>query len=106
MLGEKSINYTAEQETDLVRLYLAEVSVDELAERFDKSTRSIVAKLSRLGVYKSKTKTSGPKLTKAELVTQIAAILCVDETAFETFAKADKPALEKLLATLQAKMEV
>jgi hypothetical protein len=95
MANEKEVNYTAEQEAILIQQYKAGVSVEELANTFEKSQRSIIAKLSRLGVYKSKTgKNAAPRVTKADLVRDIEAILRLEEGTLQTFEKADKAALE------------
>jgi hypothetical protein len=95
MVSEKEVNYTAEQEAILIQQYKAGVSVEELANTFEKSQRSIIAKLSRLGVYKSKTgKNASPRVTKADLVRDIEAILRLEEGTLQTFEKADKAALE------------
>ena len=53
-MNAKTTNYTAEQTAAIVGEYTAGVSVEELADRMGKSVRSIVAKLSREGVYKKK----------------------------------------------------
>ena len=50
----KTVNYTPEQTTKMVADYQAGVTVDQIAEALGKSVRSIVAKLSREGVYKRK----------------------------------------------------
>ena len=52
---EKTVNYTPEQTAELVAAYVAdstEATVSAFAEKLGKTTRSIVAKLSREGVYK------------------------------------------------------
>lgn len=71
----KAVNYTPEQETQMAANYEAGMSVDEIAEALGKSVKSVVAKLSRLGVYKSKAKavTETARVTKASLVAQIEA---------------------------------
>jgi hypothetical protein len=95
MASEKSVNYTAEQEAELVHRYTAGESIEALAEDFGKSERSLIAKLSRLGVYKSKTgKNSGPRVTKASLVKDIENILQLPAGTLASFEKAEKAALE------------
>ena len=54
---EKTVNYTPEQTAELVTAYQAAPTaetVSAFAEKLGKTTRSIVAKLSREGVYKKK----------------------------------------------------
>ena len=64
----KTVNYTAEQTVEIVTAYQAGETVEALAERFQKSVRSIVAKLSREGVYKKKeyTTKNGEKVVKKD----------------------------------------
>jgi hypothetical protein len=67
-------NYSAEQTATAVTQYLAGATVETIAETLGKSIRSVVAKLSREGVYVAKTKTAGTsRVTKAALITAIAA---------------------------------
>lgn len=100
MANEKLINYTVEQEAELVRLYNEGMEPEDLAQQFNKSTRSVIAKLSRLGVYKSKTKSS-PKLTKAMIVTRLEDALGLECGVLSTFEKADKEALVAALAAVE-----
>jgi hypothetical protein len=58
-MTETKINYTPEQTLEIVQAYQAGATVEQLAERVGKSVRSVVAKLSREGVYVAKTKVSG-----------------------------------------------
>ena len=100
MASEKTVNYTAEQEAELVARYQAGETTAELAEAFGKGVRSVIAKLSRLGVYKAKEKATSGRVTKAQLVTQIAGVLEVDPLVLSTFEKADRQALEALALAL------
>jgi acetylglutamate kinase len=71
----KSVNYTEEQTAAVVTAYQAGESVDAIAAKMGKTTRSIVAKLSREGVYKAKEKAAGEKaanIGKADLAANIA----------------------------------
>ena len=102
MASEKTVNYTAEQEAELVARYQAGETTAELAEAFGKGVRSVIAKLSRLGVYKAKEKekAASGRVTKAQLVTQIAGVLEIDPQVLSTFEKADRQALEALALAL------
>ena len=63
----KTVNYTPEQTLKMVADYKSGVSVETLAQNLGKSVRSIVAKLSREGVYQKKTyvsKTGEPVVKK------------------------------------------
>jgi len=97
----KTVNYTAEQTTQVVEAYKAGTSVEQIAMELGKSTRSIVAKLSREGVYQPKTKSAGQtRVKKAELVDRLAAACDVAPEVFESLEKANYEVLELLLAKL------
>jgi hypothetical protein len=101
MATEKVVSYTAEQTAELVTRYQAGETVEALAEAMGKTVKSIVSKLSREGVYVSKTKTSKAKqATKAELVTSIAAKLGVTEDKVESLEKATREVLVLLHGAL------
>lgn len=103
MDNAKTLNYTAEQETEMTSMYLRGTSVSEIALHVDKSERSVVAKLSRIGVYQSKAKANtSSRVTKAQLVQQAESLLTLSCGTLETFEKADKQALVALVASLQA----
>jgi hypothetical protein len=93
-------NYTPEQTAQLVAGYQAGETVEALATRLGKTTRSVVAKLSREGVYKAKTKTAGARVTKAQLVSLIAYKVGAHEEVLESLEKATHEALEILAARL------
>lgn len=96
-------NYTAEQTAKIVADYLAGVSVETMAGDLGKSARSIVAKLSREGVYKKKvytSKTGQPVVKKDAHADAIGAILQLSENETESLTKANKTALEKIFKAL------
>ena len=70
-------NYTEEMVSEMTTAYTdnpTRETVDELARHFGKTTRSIIAKLSREGVYIAQprtTKSGEPVVAKAELVSEI-----------------------------------
>lgn len=102
-MSEKSVNYTAEQTAMLREEYLAGVSVETLAAAVGKTVRSVVAKLSREGVYVAKTYTSktGEKPVKKDTVADaIGAVLQLSEAETESLTKANKAALSKIFAAL------
>ena len=93
------INYTDEQTTELVQAYQAGEAVEALAERFQKSVRSIVAKLSREGVYQPKTKAKGTgRVTKAALIQYLEELLQLDPQSLQSLEKGSLTELQ-LLAT-------
>ena len=100
-------NYTDEMVEHMVAAYedtptLA--TVDALVAEFGKPKRSIISKLSSLGVYKAQkrsgaTKTGEATITKAELVAQIQASLGTNQ--LDSLAKASKADLEALAELVQ-----
>lgn len=101
MASEKTVNYTAEQTAEILAMYAEGKTVEQIAEATKRSVRSVVAKLSRECVYKSKAEAKTEKRqTKADLVAAIATALAVDVAEFETFEKASREALVKLAAKL------
>lgn len=105
----KNVNYTAEQTVAIVTAYQAGETVEALAEQFQKSVRSIVAKLSREGVYKKKeyvTK-NGEKVVKKDAhADAIGAILGLPENDVESLTKANKAALRAIFEALAASKPV
>lgn len=94
-------NYTPEQTVQLVAGYQAGKTVEQLAEALGKTVRSVVAKLSREGVYVAKTKTTGvARVRKADLVDQLASKCGVPPEVFESLEKANHDVLEALVAKL------
>ena len=102
----KITNYTDEQTTALVSAYQASPTaetVSTFAVTFGKSVRSIVAKLSREGVYQKAertTKTGEPIQKKDATADAIGAILLMTEAETESLTKANKTALLKIFAAL------
>ena len=96
-------NYTEEMVADMTEQYQANPTrdtVDSLAKQFGKTTRSIIAKLSREGVYVAQprtTKTGEPVVSKAQFVTAIEAHF---DIAMPTLVKSGKQDLQKLAEAL------
>ena len=99
----KAVNYTDEMVETIVSVYEAapeRATVDALAEKFGKTPRSIIAKLSTLGIYKAParvTKTGAPVVKKETLVAEINNKLGVE---LPSLVKANKQDLEALFAAL------
>lgn len=94
-------NYTPEQTQQLVTGYQAGETVEQLAVTMGKTVRSVVAKLSREGVYKPKTRATGQhRVKKADLVDQLAQRCGVAPEVFESLEKANHDVLEALVAKL------
>ena len=96
-------NYTEEQVQYMVDQYTAEPNrntVDKLAEKLNKSIKSIIGKLSREGVYQKaiyRTKTGEVPMTKGEIIVQIAEILEANYDRLAGLEKSPKQDLKYLL---------
>jgi hypothetical protein len=102
---EKAVNYTPEQTTKMVADYAAGVTVETLATEMGKTVRSIIAKLSREGVYKAKeykTKAGTVPVKKDETADEIGKLAGLSEGEIDSLTKANKTALVKVLAMLKA----
>lgn len=108
-MAEKVVNYSPEQTELMVAEYTAaptEETVKALAEKLGKSVRSVVAKLSREGVYQSKAKAEGKRaMLKTEMVAELAMLTGVDEERLESLEKATGPALMVLIKALKQARE-
>ena len=103
----KTPNYTAEQTAILVQGYLAGEPVAGLAAALGKTARSVIAKLSREGVYKAKeytTKTGEKPIRKESVADKIGEACDLSEGEIDSLAKANKTALTKILNTLRAEV--
>ena len=93
-------NYTEEMVADMTEQYQANPTrdtVDSLAKQFGKTTRSIIAKLSREGVYVAQprtTKSGEPVISKSELVSTLEAHFGIE---MPTLVKAGKQDLQRLV---------
>ena len=98
--------YTTEQTVELVNAYKAEPTAETVtafAEKFGKTVKSVIAKLSREGVYQKKeyVSKSGQKPEKKDSVADaIGAILKMSDGEIDSLAKANKTALQKIFTAL------
>ena len=96
------MNYTDEQTKYMVEEYTkkpSRITVERLAKELEKSTKSIIGKLSREGVYRRsvyKTKTGETPVTKTELVEELAYAFEVDPGVLAGLEKAPKQVLKIL----------
>lgn len=98
---EKTVNYTAEMTAKMVDMYKAGEAVETIATAVGRTVRSVIAKLSREGVYASKAKIAGTKrVTKADLVAKIAEAIEADPAKLESLEKASHEALELVAKAL------
>jgi hypothetical protein len=100
----KTVNYTKEQTDDLKARYAAGESVADLAKALGKTTRSIVAKLSREGVYKAKeyvSKTGEKPAKKSDIVQRISELANIPIDQCDSLEKVNKQLLVNLIAALK-----
>jgi hypothetical protein len=103
------MKYTTEITNKLIADYLAEIPVEDIAKELDVQPRSVIAKLSSLGVYKKKeyrTKRGEVPVKKEEYIERIANLLNVAVDTLESLEKVNKSVLALLEKTLlEAKVE-
>lgn len=103
-LGAQIVSYTEEVTKSIVEEYLAEPTretVEAIAARIAKSSRSVIAKLAALGVYQTPqrtTKTGEPIVKKEEMVEELEKILGI---TIPTLVKAGKQDLQKLVEAVK-----
>jgi len=104
-MAEKTVNYTPEQTAQILEGYAKGVPVELLAAELGKTVRSVVAKLSREGVYRKKeyvSKTGERPVKKDETADRIGSLVGLSEGEIDSLTKANKTALAKILAKLSA----
>lgn len=97
------VNYSPEQTAAVVSGYTNGMTVEILAADMGKSVRSIIAKLSREGVYKAKvyqTKQGETVIKKDAHADAIGSILNLSESETESLTKANKSVLRKVFEAL------
>jgi hypothetical protein len=93
IMDTRQVNYTAEQVTQIVEAYKAGTEVDQIATMVGKTVRSVVAKLSREGVYQPKAKAASSRMTKEDLVARIEAHFEMEAGTLDSFTKASRDQL-------------
>ena len=98
--------YTVEQTAELVAAYTAEpvpATVEAFAVKFGKTVKSVVAKLSREGVYKKveRTRKDGSAVEKKDQTADaIGKILQLSEADIDSLTKANRSALQAIFKAL------
>lgn len=96
------MNYTKDQTQYMISKYQSNPTrdtVEELADEFSKSIKSVIGKLSREGVYRRevyKTKTGENPVTKIEIVESIADALGLESECLAGLEKAPKTTLKTI----------
>ena len=88
----------------LVTMYQTEIPISAIAEEFSVPERSIIAKLSSLGVYQRKTyvnKRGEPPVKKEEYIERIAKLMQVNSDLLESLEKANKSVLAMIEKALK-----
>ena len=99
------MKYTPEITQQLLADHHSGVSVQDLAEKFSVPERSVIAKLSSLGVYQRKSyvnKQGNPPEKKEVLIERIAQLLDVNLELLESLEKANKNVLLLLERALKS----
>lgn len=90
------MKYTNEQIKQMTEEYLAGKTAKEIASDLDAPERSIIAKLSSMGIYKRKTyknKVGEVPVRKEEYINRIAKLLDINVDLLESMEKVTKTAL-------------
>ena len=91
------MKYTKEITDRIIEQYKAKVPVKDIATSIDVPERSVIAKLSSLGVYEKKTYTNKRgelPVKKSEHIDRIAELLDVDAEILESLEKVNKGVLK------------
>lgn len=99
----KQVNYTPEMTAKALSEYASGASVEAIAEMLGRNVKSIIAKLTREGVYKKKeyvSKTGEKPVKKDATADAIGAVLEMTEAEIESLTKANKTALVKIFNAL------
>lgn len=98
-----TFKYTQEITDKLIKDYTAKIPVEKLAAELSVPTRSVIAKLSSLGVYEKKqylNKQGKPPVKKSEYIERIGELLDVNLELLESLEKVNKSILELILTKL------
>ena len=98
------MQYDKETTDKLVSMYNDGSSAEEIAEALNLSTRSVIGKLSSLGIYKKKqylNKLGQPPVKKEEYVARIADLLEAPLDTLDSLEKANKRVLQLIEEALQ-----
>lgn len=99
------MRYTIEQTEKIVAQYTSGVPVIDIAAELNVPERSVIAKLSSLGVYKRKeylNKRGEPPVKKEEYINRIASLLDINIDLLESMEKVTKSALVLMDARIVA----
>lgn len=92
--------YTEEQTQQVLQLYAQGASLELIAETLNKSTRSVLSKLVREGVYQAEPKPQR-RLKKLEILEKLAQLLHTEAEKLASLEKATHQDLQHLLERVQ-----
>ena len=106
-MSDKTVNYTPEMTAALVDAYKASPTVETVeafAAKFGKTQRSIIAKLSRAGVYVSPAsqEEKGERVKKNTLIDTLTDMVGLTEAEATSLEKASRAVLTKVIEALRA----
>lgn len=94
------MKYTPEITEKIVQEYRSGVKILDISQNLGVPTKSVIAKLSSLGVYVKKpylSKTGEPPVSKEELLTQICDLMGESLEPMESLLKCNKTVLKKII---------
>ena len=98
------MKYTKETTEQIVSQYRGGIPVDQIATSLDVPSRSVIAKLSSLGVYQKKSylnKRGEAPVKKEVYIEQVADLLSVEVDRLESLEKCNKSVLQLIIRALQ-----
>lgn len=101
--GTNKIKYTPELTAQLTELFRSDMTPEDIAEVLGTTKRSVIAKLSSLGLYKKPAYTNKmgeTPIKKEEYVDQLCDLLDIDPELGESLGKVNKFILKKLVDRL------
>lgn len=96
-----NLPWTLEQAAFAANHYQNNHNITVLAQALNRTERSIVAKLTQLGLY-SATPKKAREPTKAELVGELCEVMGLDPTVVFTLLDCSKPCLQEILRAARA----
>lgn len=103
------MKYTSEQVDKMIADYQNGITAKEIAQALDVPERSVIAKLSSLGVYKRKeylNKRGEPPVKKEEYINRIASLLDINIDLLESMEKVTKSALILIEKQVRSKLDM
>ena len=98
------MKYTKETTEQIVSQYRGGIPVDQIATSLDVPSRSVIAKLSSLGVYQKKSylnKRGEAPVKKEIYIENVATLLDVEVDRLESLEKCNKSVLQLIIRALQ-----